>query len=198
MTRHQVVIAAVLLTGAAASFGEPPNPSPSSQAVVQKKARAAMTQFPNIRVVDLWLGSGHAGLYTRLDRTPKVGEVISLVCVVEVRGTPSAPWRAAMSIDGVNFCGIGDLQLWPPCDWQWQPSGSDDVAMFYIPTEAGRHTYRCATDVTGVVAETSELDNARQITFDVISPLSASPRQHLPVTAPPVGPQFRRFVRTRR
>lgn len=175
-------------------------PTPPSSAVApaaQQAGPAIAARRPDLSVASVWLGKGTAThtdeRFEPLGRSPWVGEKVSLVCDVRMSDSAPSGWSIAWFIDGQVTCGEGDFMIHTPsCEFSWSLSGGTTVFIDYVAHTPGSHKYRCAVDIHDAVHESSESNNAKQISFTVNQPVQPIPRLVSPQIPGP-GPQFRRL-----
>lgn len=196
-SRSLIVLACTIgLTPTPAGADNRPTPPSSAVApAAQQAGPAVAVRRPDLSVASVWLGKGTAThtdeRFEPLGRSPWVGEKVSLVC--DVRMSPAAPggWSIAWYIDGQITCGEGDFMIHTPnCEFTWSFSGGTTAFIDYVPHTPGSHTYRCAVDVHNAIQESSEANNAKQVSFTVNQPPRPVPRLISPQIPGP-GPQFR-------
>lgn len=195
------VLAAIVVASAArVAAAAPPQTQPQDPA----KAGALVHQpgshelLPDVSVVSAWIAAGPVSeAWTPLPANPTVwaGDTIWLGCEVGISGSvPALGFKMDWTIDGQKTCGEGidSLQNPPACEWTYPTTIGHKVIMSYVPHAAGNHTYRCAVDIAGQVAERNESNNSSaELPFKVVQKLNASSAVgKISVQAPKTGPRL--------
>jgi len=176
------------LAAAADQRGKPP-----STLVAKTPPAVAVVVKPNLSVGSVWLGAGSGDRFAPLGHAPRLGETVSLVCRVNVTSKAPSGWKMAWYVDGVKTCGEGKFAvIQHDCEFPWPFDFGTEVFIDYVPHQTGSHTFRCAVDIGADVAESSELDNAKQVSFNVVLGLQKVPDEKIPITRAPAGPRLRR------
>ncbi len=178
---------AVALTMTVGAFGVQLNAAPPPTVIPDHPPNAAAATAaaghyqlaPDILVNSVWIGGGIINqAFTPFGRDPKVGETIYLGCDIGIKGTvPALAFKVAWYIDGAKTCGEGSdtVQNPPVCEFAWPLTVGTKVFITYVPHQAGTHTYKCAVDVGNQVAERSESNNSREMTFKALRTFSVAP-----------------------
>jgi len=198
VSRRNLIGVTVALATAVSAWATPaapidPKKVPPGAAAMRTAIPAGKT-LPNLAVDGVRLGAGTGDRFAPLGHSPMLGEKVSLICKLDFAGLPPAGWTLAWFVDGVKTCGEGVFTTAPSCEYEWG-MGAQAIEVFidWVGHEAGSHTYRCAVDTHHVVLESSESDNSKEMSFQVKAPLQPISPDLIPVTAPRLGPQFRRL-----